>query len=245
MANERIVIIDDEPSLIKFVGMNLRARGYEVAEAANGPDGVALVKDCAADLMIVDIGLPGMDGFEVCGSVRDFSDVPIIVLTASGNVADKIRALDLGADDYLTKPFAVGELIARVRAVMRRSRPIDVQTQRREPIQTADFCVDFADRHVVVRGKPGRFTPTEYSLLEQLVTRPDRVLTHDELLATVWGPEYLNETDFLRVYMGRLRRKLEPEPANPRYFLTEAGVGYCFRAGDWGSAQRPLQEPVT
>ena len=229
MAAARVVIIDDEPSLVKFVGMNLRARGYAVAEAGNGLDGVALVKDGAPDLLIVDIGLPGMDGFEVCRCVREFSDVAIIVLTASGNVADKIRALDRGADDYLTKPFAVGELIARVRAVLRRSQPPDVQTRLREPLETADFTVDFGDRHIVVRGEPGRFTPTEYTLLEQLLTQPDRVLPAAELLATVWGPEYRDDTEFLRVCMGRLRRKLETEPANPRYLLTEAGVGYRFR----------------
>ncbi|MDE3075527.1 MAG: response regulator transcription factor [Chloroflexota bacterium] len=228
MAIARVVVIDDEPNLIKFVSQNLRARGYDVADAQNGLDGVELVKQYKPDLIILDIGMPGMDGFEVCSYVRQFSDAAIIMLTASGNEGDKIRALDLGADDYLTKPFAVGELMARVRAVMRRYGQTETRASRQEPVKTADFTVDLEHRRVTVRGEQVKLTPTEYSLLEQLVTRPDAVVTHRQLLTNVWGAEYRDDTEYLRVYMGRLRRKIEVDPANPRYLLTEPGVGYRF-----------------
>ena len=228
MAIARVVIIDDEPSLIKFVSQNLRARGYDVADASNGLEGVERVKDYKPDLVILDINMPGMDGFEVCSYIRQFSDAAIIMLTASGHEGDKIRALDMGADDYLTKPFGIGELMARVRAVMRRASQAETRGGRQEALSSGDLRVDFEHRRVTVKGKPVKLTPTEYSLLEQLVTRPDVVVTHRELLSTVWGAEYRDETEYLRVYMGRLRRKLEDDPANPKCLLTEPGVGYRF-----------------
>jgi two-component system KDP operon response regulator KdpE len=228
MAIARVVIIDDEPSLIKFVSQNLRARGYDVADAANGLEGIERVKEYKPDLVILDINMPGMDGFEVCSYIRQFSDAAIIMLTASGHEGDKIRALDLGADDYLTKPFGIGELMARVRAVMRRVSQAETRTARREQVSAGDLNVDFEHRRVSVKGSPVKLTPTEFSLLEQLVTRPDVVVTHRELLSNVWGAEYRDETEYLRVYVGRLRRKIEDDPANPRYLLTEPGVGYRF-----------------
>ncbi|HEY8693416.1 MAG TPA: response regulator transcription factor [Chloroflexota bacterium] len=228
MAIARVVIIDDEPSLIKFVSQNLRARGYDVADASNGLEGVERVKDYKPDLVILDINMPGMDGFEVCSYVRQFSDAAIIMLTASGHEGDKIRALDMGADDYLTKPFGIGELMARVRAVMRRASQAETRSTRQEALSSGDLSIDFEHRRVSVKGKPVKLTPTEYSLLEQLTTRPDSVLTHRELLSNVWGAEYRDETEYLRVYIGRLRRKLEDDPANPTYLLTEPGVGYRF-----------------
>jgi len=228
MAIARVVIIDDEPSLIKFVSQNLRARGYDVADASNGLEGVERVKDYKPDLVILDINMPGMDGFEVCSYIRQFSDAAIIMLTASGHEGDKIRALDMGADDYLTKPFGIGELMARVRAVMRRASQAETRGGRQEALSSGDLRVDFEHRRVTVKGKPVKLTPTEYSLLEQLVTRPDVVVTHRELLSNVWGAEYRDETEYLRVYIGRLRRKLEDDPANPKYLLTEPGVGYRF-----------------
>ena len=228
MAIARVVIIDDEPSLIKFVSQNLRARGYDVADASNGLEGVERVKDYKPDLVILDINMPGMDGFEVCSYIRQFSDAAIIMLTASGHEGDKIRALDMGADDYLTKPFGIGELMARVRAVMRRASQAETRSTRQEALSSGDLSIDFEHRRVTVKGKPVKLTPTEYSLLEQLTTRPDSVLTHRELLSNVWGAEYRDETEYLRVYIGRLRRKLEDDPANPTYLLTEPGVGYRF-----------------
>ena len=228
MAIARVVIIDDEPSLIKFVSQNLRARGYDVADASNGLEGVERVKDYKPDLVILDINMPGMDGFEVCSYIRQFSDAAIIMLTASGHEGDKIRALDMGADDYLTKPFGIGELMARVRAVMRRASQAETRGGRQEALSSGDLRVDFEHRRVTVKGKPVKLTPTEYSLLEQLVTRPDVVVTHRELLSNVWGAEYRDETEYLRVYIGRLRRKLEDDPANPTSLLTEPGVGYRF-----------------
>ena len=228
MAIARVVIIDDEPSLIKFVSQNLRARGYDVADASNGLEGVERVKDYKPDLVILDINMPGMDGFEVCSYIRQFSDAAIIMLTASGHEGDKIRALDMGADDYLTKPFGIGELMARVRAVMRRASQAETRGTRQEALSSGDLSIDFEHRRVTVKGKPVKLTPTEYSLLEQLVTRPDVVVTHRELLSNVWGAEYRDETEYLRVYIGRLRRKLEDDPANPTSLLTEPGVGYRF-----------------
>jgi two-component system, OmpR family, KDP operon response regulator KdpE len=228
MAIARVVIVDDEPSLIKFVSQNLRARGYDVADAANGLEGVERVKEYKPDLVILDINMPGMDGFEACSYIRQFSDAAIIMLTASGAEGDKIRALDAGADDYLTKPFGIGELMARVRAVMRRVSQAQTRSTRQEEVSTGNLTIDFEHRRVTVKGQPVKLTPTEYSLLEQLVTRPDSVLTHRELLSNVWGAEYRDETEYLRVYIGRLRRKIEDDPANPTYLLTEAGVGYRF-----------------
>src|SRR5712692_5910530 len=228
MAIARVVIIDDEPSLIKFVSQNLRARGYDVVDASNGLEGVERVKDYKPDLVILDVNMPGMDGFEVCSYLRQFSDAAIIMLTASGNEGDKIHALDLGADDYLTKPFGIGELMARVRAVMRRVSQAQTRSTRHEEVRSGELAIDFEHRRVSVKDKPVKLTPTEYTLLEQLVTRPDTVLTHRELLSNVWGAEYRDETEYLRVYVGRLRRKLEDDPANPKYLLTEPGVGYRF-----------------
>ncbi len=228
MAIARVVIVDDEPNLIKFVSQNLRARGYDVADASNGLEGVERVKEYKPDLVILDINMPGMDGFEACSYIRQFSDAAIIMLTASGNEGDKIRALDMGADDYLTKPFGIGELMARVRAVMRRVSQAQTRSTRQEEVRSGDLEVDFEHRRVTYKGEQVKLTPTEYSLLEQLVTRPDTVLSHRELLSNVWGAEYRDETEYLRVYIGRLRRKIEEDPANPKYLLTEPGVGYRF-----------------
>ena len=228
MAIARVVIVDDEPSLIKFVTQNLRARGYDVADASGGLEAVELVKEYNPDLIILDINMPGMDGFEACSYIRQFSDAAIIMLTASGNEGDKIRALDIGADDYLTKPFAIGELMARVRAVMRRVSQAQTRGAHLDAVSSGDLKVDFEHRRVTLRGEPLKLTPTEFALLEQLVSRPDIVVAHRDLLSTVWGAEYRDETEYLRVYIGRLRRKIEDDPANPRYLLTESGVGYRF-----------------
>lgn len=224
---QRILIADDEVALRDFVSRNLRARGYVVSEAGNGLEALAMWERESPQLAVLDIMMPRMDGLEVCRRIRERSNVPIIALTALDAEADKVAALDLGADDYLTKPFGVEELLARVRAAMRRSQ------WQGEPVETGiltfgPISIDLEGRVVRKSDAEVRLTPTEFSLLEQLVTHAGKVLTHRQLLQRVWGPEYGGEAEYLRVYVQRLRRKLEPEPTAPRYILTESGVGYRF-----------------
>ena len=227
MTKKRILIAEDEEVLRDFVSRNLRARGFDVLEASNGLEAMAQWERENPHLLILDIMMPRMDGLEVCRRVREHSPVPIIVLTALDAERDKVVALDLGADDYLTKPFGVEELLARVRAVLRRTQS--------EPTITTSGIKQFDDLHIdlqghVVRlkGAEVRLSPIEFSLLTQLVTNEGKVLTHRMLLQSIWGPEYGGEAEYLRVYINRLRNKLEPDPANPRYLLTEPGVGYRF-----------------
>ncbi len=224
---QRILIAEDETALRDFVSRNLRARGYVVSEAGNGLEALALWERENPHLVVLDIMMPRMDGLEVCRRIRERSNTPIIALTALDAEADKVAALDLGADDYLTKPFGVEELLARVRAAMRRSQ---WQSGVTEPgVQVfGSLMVDLEGRVVRRDNVDVRLTPTEFSLLAQFVTHAGKVLTHRQLLQRVWGPEYGDEAEYLRVYVQRLRRKIEPEPTNPRYLLTEPGVGYRF-----------------
>ncbi len=224
---QRILIAEDETALRDFVSRNLRARGYVVSEAGNGLEALALWERENPNLVVLDIMMPRMDGLEVCRRIRERSNTPIIALTALDAEADKVAALDLGADDYLTKPFGVEELLARVRAAMRRSQ---WQSGVTEPgVQVFGSLMVDLEGHVVRRDNVDvRLTPTEFSLLAQFVTHAGKVLTHRQLLQRVWGPEYGDEAEYLRVYVQRLRRKIEPEPTNPRYLLTEPGVGYRF-----------------
>ncbi len=223
----RILVADDEAALRDFISRNLRARGFAVLEAGNGLEALGVWESEQPDLLILDIMMPRMDGLEVCRRVRERSTAPIIVLTALDAESDKVAALDLGADDYLTKPFGVEELLARVRAVLRRS--LGIMPRPPEGMRTFGALEIDLDGHVARQGGIElRLTPTEFALLAQLVTNPGKVLTHRLLLQRVWGAEYGDETEYLRVYMGRLRRKLESDPANPRYLLTEPGVGYRF-----------------
>ncbi|MGZ6390866.1 MAG: response regulator transcription factor, partial [Ktedonobacterales bacterium] len=215
-----ILVAEDEASLRDFILRNLRVRGFEVVEAGNGLEAMAQWEREQPDLLVLDIMMPRMDGLEVCKRVREQSTVPIIVLTALDAESDKVAALDLGADDYLTKPFGVEELLARVRAVLRRA-----QWEAIPPAsgvkQYGDLEIDLA-RHIVRQnGVEVRLTPTEFSLLEQLVTNAGKVLTHRMLLQHVWGPEYGGEAEYLRVYINRLRQKLEPNPAKPQLLVTE------------------------
>ncbi len=225
---KRILLAEDEVALRDFVSRNLRARGFEVLEASNGLEAVALWERENPHLLILDVMMPRMDGLEVCRRVREHSAVPIIVLTALDSESDKVSALDLGADDYLTKPFGVEELLARVRAVLRRTQweamPLSVGGTK----QFGDLEVDLTGHIVRLRGEEVRLSPIEFALLEQLITNAGKVLTHRILLQRIWGPEYGGEAEYLRVYINRLRHKLEPDPANPRYILTEPGVGYRF-----------------
>ncbi|HEX9067327.1 MAG TPA: response regulator transcription factor [Ktedonobacterales bacterium] len=227
MPATKILVAEDEAALRDFITRNLRARGLEVIEASNGLEAIAQWEREQPHLLILDIMMPQMDGLEVCRRVREQAATPIIVLTALDSEADKVAALDLGADDYLTKPFGVEELLARVRAVLRRSQwgavPPATGVKRYGELE-----IDLQQHAVRLAGGDVRLTPTEFALLEQLVTNAGKMLTHRMLLQRVWGPEYGDEAEYLRVYMGRLRRKLERDPANPRHLMTEPGAGYRF-----------------
>ncbi len=225
----RILVVDDEPQILRSLRTTLAAHGYDVQTAASGEDAVALVDGHMPDLVVLDLVLPGISGLDVCRYLRERSPVPILILSARGDERDKVRALDLGADDYLTKPFGVNELLARIRAALRRA------AGARGPAAVAvsgDLRVDFDRRQVTVAGAEVRLTPTEFDLLKALVANAGRVLTHGYLLRTVWGPEYEGESQLLRVFVGQLRRKIERDPARPRHILTEPGVGYRFRLDD-------------
>jgi two-component system, OmpR family, KDP operon response regulator KdpE len=229
VAAKRILIAEDEAALRDFISRNLRARGFEVLEASSGLEALALWEREQPHLLILDIMMPRLDGLEVAGRVRGRSTVPIIMLTALDAESDRVAALDLGADDYLAKPFGVEELLARVRAVLRRAQweALPPATGTRH---YGELEIDL-EGHVVRRGGAEvRLTPTEFALLEQLVLHTGKVLTHRTLLQRVWGPEYGGEAEYLRVYVNRLRQKLEHDPANPQLFVTEPGVGYRFVA---------------
>jgi two-component system KDP operon response regulator KdpE len=226
MKQPRILVVDDEPETLKYVSVNLRARGYDVRTAADGRSALNEFEKSVVDLIILDIMMPGIDGFEVCQTVRRSSEVPIIMLSARGQEKDIVRALDLGADDYLTKPFGVEELLARVRATIRRNPKTSITSQ--SPLVMEGLEIDFDARRVLVKGQEAKLTPTEYDLLAHLSTNAGRVLTHRSLLQAVWGPEYGDETEYLWAYIRRLRRKIEPDPGNPRYIHTLPGVGYSF-----------------
>jgi two-component system, OmpR family, KDP operon response regulator KdpE len=237
MKGKRILLAEDEVALRDFVSRNLRARGFEVLEASNGLEAIAVWERENPHLLILDIMMPRMDGLEVCRRVREHSAVPIIVLTALDMESDKVAALDLGADDYLTKPFGVEELLARVRAVLRRSQ-WEVVPLAGGIKQFGDLEIDLTGHIVRLRGMEVRLSPTEFALLKQLVTNAGKVLTHRMLLQSIWGPEYGGEAEYLRVYINRLRHKLEPDSANPRFLLTEPGVGYRFVPPEREGARR-------
>jgi two-component system, OmpR family, KDP operon response regulator KdpE len=229
MKAKRVLLAEDELALRDFVSRNLRARGFEVLEASNGLEAMALWEREKPHLLILDVMMPRMDGLEVCQRVREHSGVPIIILTALDAENDKVTALDLGADDYLTKPFGVEELLARMRAVLRRFQG-EIKPQEGGTKRYGDLEVDLEGHVVRLRGEEVRLSPIEFSLLQQLITNAGKVLTHRMLLQSVWGPEYGRESEYLRVYINRLRHKLEPDATGPRYFVTEPGVGYRFVA---------------
>jgi two-component system KDP operon response regulator KdpE len=221
----RILVVDDEPSILAAVSPLLEARGYDVCTAASGGAALDAVDRHAPQLVILDLGLPDMDGAEVCRRIREGRSVPILVLSARGAEADKVAALDAGADDYVTKPFGPDELLARLRAALRRAEP---GTMAAGPIERGDIRVDVDQRHVTRRGEEIRLTPKEFDLLLFLVQHPGRVLTHRTLLRAIWGPNAVTQPEHLRVLVAALRKKLEIDPARPRYILTEPWVGYRF-----------------
>jgi two-component system, OmpR family, KDP operon response regulator KdpE len=228
----RILVVDDEPQIVRALAINLKALGYRVDTAGSGEEALRKAADHRPDTVILDLGLPGIDGIEVIRGLRGWTSVPIIVLSVRDAEREKIAALDAGADDYVTKPFGMGELLARLRASLRReSDPEEDQPT----VVTDDFSIDLAKK--VVTGASGeeiRLTPTEWGIVEMLVRHRGRLVTQTQLLKEVWGPQYGEETNYLRVFMAQLRRKLEPQPSNPRYFKTEPGMGYRFEPPEAG-----------
>ena len=220
-----MLVVEDDATLSRALRLNLQARGYDVDVAEAGSQALRTAGDHHPDVVVLDLGLPDMDGTDVIAGLRGWSSVPIIVLSARQSSHDKVDALDAGADDYVTKPFAMDELLARLRAALRRTRADD---EVDAVVTTATFTVDLAAKRVVRDGEVVRLTPTEWSLLEILVRHRGRLVSQRQLLRAVWGPEYERETHYLRVYLGQLRRKLEPDPARPVYFQTEPGMGYRF-----------------
>jgi two-component system, OmpR family, KDP operon response regulator KdpE len=221
----RILIVDDEPNIVATVSPLLRARGYDVSAAMNGREGLEAVDRDTPDLVVLDLGLPDVDGIDVCRKMRQVSNVPIVVLSARGAEGDKVAALDAGADDYVTKPFGPEELLARIRAALRRA---DSAAATSGPIVRGGLVID-RDRFRVLReGEEVRLTPKEFELLTYLAQHPGRVLTHRALLKAIWGPHATDQPEHLRVLVGSLRKKIEPDPSSPRYILTEPWVGYRF-----------------
>jgi two-component system KDP operon response regulator KdpE len=229
MHHQRILIVDDDPAMIKLLRVNLETRGYAVAAAPDGDEALHALEKYAPDLVILDIMMPGIDGYEVCQRMREWTEIPIIMLTALSQTKNKVEGLEIGADDYMTKPFTIDELIARVRALLRRSKT-DNTTPLLSSFRRGDLKVDFSKRLVTIAGSEIRLTPTEYNLLQELVLNADRVLTNSHLLSKVWGSEYGQEKEYLRVYISRLRAKLKSGSQSKFYIATIPGVGYKFNA---------------
>jgi len=220
----RVLVVDDEPQILRAMRINLQARGYEVATAADGRGALDAAVAHPPDVVILDLGLPDIDGVDVIAGLRGWTTVPILVLSGRSGSSDKVEALDVGADDYVTKPFGMDELLARLRAMLRRNVPTEA-----EPIvEFGEVVVDLAATRVTVSGQEIRLTPTEWHLLEVLVRNPGKLIGQRQLLLEVWGPGYENAHGNLRLYMAQLRRKLEPDPSRPRYFRNEPGMGYRF-----------------
>ncbi|OPX84533.1 MAG: Transcriptional regulatory protein YycF [Pelotomaculum sp. PtaB.Bin104] len=226
MKRKTILIVDDEPRLVRLVKVNLLASGYEVGSAADGKTAIELLEASNHDLLILDIMLPGsFNGFEVCKRIREFSDIPIIMLTGRAREQDRILGFDVGADDYLTKPFSVEELLRRVKAVLRRTCQTG-DLQKCPAYKSGDLVINFAQRRVFVRGEEVRLTATEYQVLYHLGINAGKIITHEDLLTWVWGTEYRNELQYLRNYIGSLRKKIEDDPNKPKYIFGKHGIGY-------------------
>ncbi len=229
----RVLVVDDDTALLRALAINLRARHFDVETAGDGATALRKAASTGPDLVVLDLGLPDMDGVEVVAGLRGWTSVPIIVLSARDTQSAKVDALDAGADDYMTKPFGMDELIARIRAALRRAAP-----EPTSPVLvTPDFTVDLSAKRVTRDGAPVRLTPTEWHVLEVLVRNLGKLVTQQQLLREVWGPSYVEETHYLRVYLAQLRRKLEPEPSRPRHLITEPGIGYRFEVERQGSGR--------
>ena len=228
MADQRrILVVDDEPDLVHAVRLYLEMEGYLVFAASNGYEAMEKVREKLPDLVVLDVMMPEMDGFETLERIRDVHNVPVIMLTVRGEEADKVRGLQLGADDYVTKPFSQRELLSRIQAVLRRAEMPQLVPKTQVKVDD-DLSVDFARNEVIAGGEKVTLTPTEHRLLYHLISNPGRVLTYETLLAKVWGYEYREEAHYVRLYVNYLRQKIEPDPGNPKYILTERGLGYRF-----------------
>ena len=228
MKKKRILVVDDEISIIKFLRANLEASGCEVLTAMDGAEAIQAVEMELPDLVILDITMPRMGGFEVCRRLREWSQIPILMLSARGDEQDKVKCLDLGADDYITKPFGASELTARVSAVLRRTEAANAKPAQ-PSFTSGDLQINFVKRQVTLAGNEVKLTPTEYSLLQELALNAGKVLIHAHLLNKVWGPEYQEDRQYLHVFVRRLRDKLETDPTNPAYIVTVSGIGYQFQ----------------
>jgi len=230
---ELILLIEDEPQMRRFLRVTLQSRGFRLIEAETGEEGMILAAGRNPAIILLDLGLPDMDGLEVTRKLREWTTIPIIILSAREQERDKVLALDGGADDYLTKPFGVDELMARIRVSLRHMARGEVGKE--EPVfQAGELRVDFTRRQVLLDGEEVHLTPIEYRLLTTLIRYADRVVTHNQLLREVWGPRQANQVQYLRVYMAQLRKKLEADPARPRFFINEPGIGYRFKSEDEG-----------
>jgi two-component system KDP operon response regulator KdpE len=228
----RVLVVDDDQAIRRLLRTSLSAHGYAIFEAATGLEALSGVVTHKPDLMILDLGLPDLDGIQVTRQLREWTKLPIIILSVREREDDKVAALDAGADDYLTKPFGIGELLARMRVALRH---VNAQAEEEAVFTVGDLVMDLTRRIVKIRGEEVQLTPTEYALLRVLVTHAGKVLTHHQLLRDVWGPGYERESHLLRVNISNLRGKIESEPAHPQYILTEPGVGYRLRSGDWSN----------
>ncbi len=225
---KRILVVDDEPQITRVLRRSLQTHGYDVRTAADGEAALDVVHDWPPDLVVTDLTMPGMDGIELCRQLRAQTSLPIIILSVKGEEQTKVRALDAGADDYVTKPFGIDELLARIRAALRRA-PATLP-EAASQLTAGDFCLDQTAHLISLRGSELHLTPKEFELLAHLLQHAGKVLTHRALLAAVWGGDYTEQTEYLRVFVGQLRKKIEADPANPRYILTEPWVGYRFNA---------------
>jgi two-component system, OmpR family, KDP operon response regulator KdpE len=229
---QRILIVDDEPQILRVLSRSLMARGYDVHVATDGKSAFEAFGDLAPDLVVTDLSMPNMDGLELCRKLRALSQLPIIVLSVGGEERTKVEALDAGVDDYVTKPFGMDELLARIRAALRRATTHQPDGIASSVLEVGDFRLDLDYRSVVVKGRQVHLTPKEYDLMVYLVSHPSRVLTHRTLLTAIWGMDSVEQTEYLRVFVGQLRKKIEPEAAKPRYILTEPWIGYRFDPND-------------
>jgi two-component system, OmpR family, KDP operon response regulator KdpE len=225
---KHILIVDDESRMRRFVRMNLELEGWRVSEASDGLEAIRQVREEMPDLVVLDVEMPQLDGFETLAEIRRASPVPVIMLTVRGEEEERIKGLDLGADDYVTKPFSARELVSRINAVLRRVE-LSSPAERSSRIEVDDrLSADFDRREVLVEGEPVKLRPTEYRLLHYFMQNPGHILSHEQLLSKVWGPEYVDDNQILRLYVTYLRQKIEPDPSNPRYIFNERGVGYRF-----------------
>ena len=227
---QRILIVDDERQITRVLSRGLTAKGYDVHVAADGEAALQTFGDWHPDLIITDLSMPNMNGLELCRRLRAFSEVPIIVLSVKGEERAKVEALDAGADDYVTKPFGIDELLARIRATLRRA-PVE-ESVAKNVLEAGDFRIQLDERKLTIRSEEIRLTPKEYDLMTYLLRHAGKVLTHHMLLGAVWGGDYTEQTEYLRVFIGQLRKKIEADPANPKYILTEPWVGYRFTPGE-------------